>query len=660
MPFIVSAGEAYFVAFVDGDLQIIDAATRTLSIAGSGIDVTHAFTYNDFSAPFLEQIQFTQSADIMWLTNPNCIPQKLKRTAPGTFVLEPYDYSATYPADTQLVKRIPFRDANDTATTLTPSATTGSVTITSSDSTQVFVVGQYFKINDAGGPMTGAVKVTLGGTGSCTADVINTLPDTGAYDDWEESAWSSLRGWPTAVTFFESRLVYGGNQAQPDSGWASLVDNFDHLMARRFLQDSATDVSGLDFFGPVINSDPFSFTLASQQVNAIAWLTGDKTLVAGTFGAEYIISGPDTSQGLGPLNVGVFSQTSYGSIPVRPVRVANALVFIQKGGRVIREFSFDLYEQSYKADEINDHAEHMIRKVSDQRKIDPALYGNLAIKEVHWMQRSYGLLWCLDTNGGLFACTRDREKDISAWHSHPLGGSFTPFGGTVAEPPLVRSICVLPNIQGFGDDLWLAVTRKINGAFITTIEVISKEWEQVAWDPTGEFPFYSDCSVLLGDGTDQTVFSGIDHLEGETVSVLADGNPLDPLVVTAGAITLPATAKYVVVGLQMSAVVKPLRPEAGSVLGSAQGGTKRTDRLLVRFYRTIAATFGWDETALDDFEIRDINTVAMGDPTPPFTGDQIVDFPGGYDTDGSLFIKNDKPVPMNLVCIVDRGVLYEV
>jgi hypothetical protein len=141
-----------------------------------------------------------------------------------------------------------------------------------------------------------------------------------------------------------------------------------------------------------------------------------------------------------------------------------------------------------------------------------------------------------------------------------------------------------------------------------------------------------------------TTISGLDHLEGETLDVLADGAPHPQVTVTSGAITLDYPAWYVHAGLPCIAKIKPMRLEAGAADGTAQGKTKRTHYNTIRLVNTVGGKVGPDEDNLDEILFRSPSEL-MDEPIEPFTGDMEMPWPDGYTTDGYLMYVNDQPLP---------------
>jgi hypothetical protein len=148
-----------------------------------------------------------------------------------------------------------------------------------------------------------------------------------------------------------------------------------------------------------------------------------------------------------------------------------------------------------------------------------------------------------------------------------------------------------------------------------------------------------------------TEIRGMAHLEGEILTALADGSTVTDLTVTDGMITLPNAAARAVIGLPYTSTLATQRLEAGSGTGTAQGQTKRIHRLVLRLYASLGGTFGPDEDNLDDILSRR-GSDYMDEIPPLLTGDtDSLPFPGGYETDGRIWVVADQPLPLTVVAL---------
>lgn len=155
-----------------------------------------------------------------------------------------------------------------------------------------------------------------------------------------------------------------------------------------------------------------------------------------------------------------------------------------------------------------------------------------------------------------------------------------------------------------------------------------------------------------------TTISGLSHLEGQTVAIIGDGATYPTQVVTAGAITLPTPACKVSIGLPQRARLQTMRLNAGAGDGTSQGKTSRINKLTVRFLESLGCTFGRSFSQMDEINFRSVSD-AMDGPPALFTGDQLVDFDGDYDTDPWVCVETSEPQPCTVVAIMPINSTYD-
>lgn len=649
IPFVYSEDKTYVFCLSTGDIEGWD--TLVGGTPGGTASITGTNPYTEVYAP---GIQYCQSADVLYLVHPSYKPQRVTRTAPDTFTLADFDSGLS---GQTLADAYPYRDVNTSAATLALSAGSGSVTVTgsagffTSTGASSTHIGAIYKFKGAGGSNWGAFQITaVASATSATATVLVTPDSTTAAATWVESAWSNYRGWPRTVCFYLDRLCYGGNQAQPDSIWFSTTSDYDALS----LSDPTASLSG---------STPFWITLLSLRLNEVNWMSPGKKLVVGTVGDEYIIGVADASTAFGADNISVISETSYGSEKIQAIRVGSAILFVERGGRNIREFVFDYEQDSYKAEDLSLHVGHL-NNGSVGISYPPYVCTTNMVVQTAW-DSARKTLWMVNGNGDLLGLTRDRASGISAWHTHILGGTDVK----------VKSFITIPNGTHKNDDIFVCVARTINGGTKHYIEVIRQDFVPgdvlfvdgdygycdlgVEWGPVFTDSAALGVEPVTGAVTSGTLKAGFSHLIGETIVGLADGYYFEGLTVDgSGNITLPFEATYVIAGLANTPTIEPLRIEAGSQVGSAQGATKRIHKAVIRFYNSIKARIGRDSTHLETPVFRS-PTLSEELPTPLFTGDKTVTFPGDYDSDAWVYITSDQPFPLTVAGVMVEGLTYD-
>lgn len=444
-------------------------------------DVNVDTIVSPWPASEINQVVWTQSADTLLLVHPDYPPKKLLRDGSGDFVLEDWIYFAE---DNVIYQ--PYYKFADSAVTLTPSGTTGMITLTAS--ADIFAPGHAGTRLQVGGKQ---VEITSYDSPTvATVNVIEDLSSTDATIDWFEQAFSAVRGYPVTVAFHQDRLVIGGSRDLPNRLWFS----------------RSGDLFNFDL-GTGLDDESIEFAILSDQVNAIRGMFSGRHLQVFTSGAEWMVTGSP----LTPETVQLNRQTRVGSVIERyipPVTVDGATVFVARNGQEIREFLYTDIEQAYTAVDLALVSRHIPQNVIDQ-DYDP-------------LRR---LIFVVRADGNFATMTFYRAEQVRAWTQHETDGN-------------VKAVTVV------GTDVYLIVLR--NSKYF-----IEKFDEGLNLD-----------SALVGESaTPTTSWSGLDHLEGLDVSVIADGVSLDStLAVSSGAITLSEAASSIEVGLSYQHIVEPLPP----------------------------------------------------------------------------------------------------
>ena len=448
----------------------------------------------------------------------------------------------------------------------------------------------------------------LGGTLAATITV--------ATWRWALGAFGGLEDYPSKVTFFRERLTLAKDQHI----YFSVAGDFENFGAKNDSGEIAPDMA--------INVE-----LSSDHVDTIQWLSPSQALLIGTQGAEFVCAENSTSEPFSPGNVKIEQQTNDGSKSVTPVLVGYSTLMVQRSGRKIKELNYNFQQNGYVSNDLTALADHITIN---------------GITQTTWHREPYIAMWACRGDGQLLGFTFNKEQDVVGWHRHIIGGSF----GT--GDAVVESVCVIPAPDRSRDELWMIVKRTINGTTKRYIEYMDREYRD--GDDQAD-AYYVDCGGTYS-GAATTTITGLSHLEGQTVQVLADGATHPDRTVTGGQISLQIAASTVHVGLGYDSVLQTNRIEAGSADGTAQGKTKRINKCIIRFYNTLGAKAGPDSDNLDELQFRSASD-PMNAPPPIFTGDKLMDWPGGYDFDGYVMVVQSQPLPMTVVAIMPHVTTFD-
>ena len=680
---------------VDGT-NINSSAFTTYTSGGTAsriVEITTTYTTAQIS-----EIKVTQSADVMFVTHNDHPVRKIQRTSNTDWTI----------SDVSFING-PYLDENATTTTLTPNGRSGSITLTASGDTFVSTdVGRLVKIYNGYAKITAFTSATVvtatvqtdelgvaeilptyasntisfvegdpSSTGSSHNDFIrdsnkqfviegftegmtitasgasngannrdyeivkvtsdeitlvpvddvvaesasNTITLVGklnATDEFSLGAFSETTGFPRACAFYEQRLVFAGTTSQPQSLFFSVAGDFENMT------ESDSDSSAMNY------------TIGSNQVNRILYLASSRSMIVGTTGGEFVVRASGTDEPITPTNIQIKQQASYGSADIQPVQAGTYTLFVQRAKRKIRELGYVFDTDSFQAVDLTILADHVTET---------------GVLELAYQQEPFSIVWGTTTDGRLIGLTYRREEQVVAWHQHKLGGSFTT-GGVTTNHGIVENIAVIPGELN-QDNLYMVVKRTINGATRRYVEILS----DIDFGTNIQDAIFVDSSLTYS-GSSTSSLSGLDHLEGQAVSILEEGAAHPDKTVASGSITTERATTKAQVGLGYTSTLRTVRLEAGSASGTAQGKIKKIHSVIVRFFRTVGASVGTSTDNVDTIPFRD-----SSDPTdtavPLFTGDKTIEAQPSWDTEGAIVVQQTQALPMTFVVIYPRVVVQD-
>ena len=696
-PFEFSTVQAYMVEWGDLYARFYTQEARLEDPPATPVEVVSPFPEADLFA-----IAGAQSADVEFVGTPNKHPYKLSRTSAVAFSLTRIAWK-----DGQA----PLRASNlDSTHTITVTGS-GPYTLTASsvlwDSTED--VGRAVRV--AAIPSEGWFEITsVGSTTVATADLKGGSAPAGAKDDWALGLFSDTEG-PTAISFHEGRLWYGGARLDPDRIVGSVSDDFENFLPK---DDSVSDA---------VNADKsISRRVVSKTVNGIKWLaSGTDVLIIGTSGGEFRMRG-ENDDILTPQSAQIRPATGRGGRAVTPLLLDSETIFLEKDGRTLREFAFSIENDGFVARPISLLAEHIM---------------DGGVTQMAYQQSPDSVIWLTRADGELIGFTFEREQDVIGAHRHIAGGSFL---GGIAQ---IESVAVISNPAGTETQVWTSVRRTINGvekryvefmedqfrpkltAKSTTIDKIAATEPAffvdsglsldlpvtitgiTAADPAvvsaaahgfldGEtvklrkvvgfndadgdslvnqlFSFTvanknpndfelegldaSAATAYITGGTarkEVTTVSGLGHLEGETLQVLADGATLPDVVVASGSVTLAEKASIIHVGLGYITLGETQRFVGGGRVGTDQGQLAHIPQAVLRLLNSLGGRVGVgpNPPLLEDLLFR-VGDDPMDAGPPLFTGDQFAILESEWTTAPTIFFQQDLPLPFTVLSIMPR------
>jgi len=426
---------------------------------------------------------------------------------------------------------------------------------------------------------------------------------------------------PKTAGYFQQRRFFANTPSVPDGVWGSRIGL----------------VSNFNISSPLQVDDAITFRMAGNQHNPVEHLLGLRTLVVLTNTGEWTVSGTPTINGpatvpLGPNSIDAQPQGYAGVSPVRPVIVGDSILYVQARGRILRDLAFDQPQTG--------GTSGMSGK--DLTIYAPHLFDGFTVRRVDFQQTPHSVIWAVRSDGTLLGLTFIPEEDVWGWHRHDTGA-----GG------LFEDVCVVP--EGAEDALYVLVRRTIKGVFKRYIERLAPRLiVNFALDS-----FFVDAGLSYVGPPIATTISGLNHLEGELVAVVADGvvlydgDPADPRAetfrVTGGTIAAVIPAATIIhAGLPIRfGDIESLELD---VQGTAVRDKQKRIGSLALLLETSTRTFwaGPDPAHLVKHKLAPFESGAG----LPYTGQVALNIPTEYNDRGRVFIRQTDPLPLTILALL--------
>jgi hypothetical protein len=378
--------------------------------------------------------------------------------------------------------------------------------------------------------------------------------------------------------------------------------------------------SNLSYSLPTKDDDAISFRVAAREANTIRHIAPLTNLILLTSSAEWRVTSINTDA-LTPSSVSVRPQSYVGASNVQPVIVNNTLLYAAARGGHLRELGYSWQANGYVTGDISLRAPH--------------LFDGYQIADLAYSKSPYPIVWAPSTSGNLIGLTYIPEQNIGALHHHT--------SATQEETSVFESVCVVA--EGDIDAAYFVVKRKIDGAYVRYIE-----WMGDRSFTDLEDAYFVDCGMTYeGEPVDE-ILAGLEHLEGETVSILADGAVCPQQTVTDGGLPdkLPAEAGTIHIGLPIRADAQtlPVAFEAQSG-GAGQGRQKNVNKVWLRVDRSSGIFVGPSFDKLTEAKQR--TTEPYGTP-PALKSDEIgIALTPSWAETGAVCIRQSDPLPLTVV-----------
>lgn len=406
----------------------------------------------------------------------------------------------------------------------------------------------------------------------------------------------SAGAYPAAVTYYEQRRWFAGTTNLPQTVWAT----------RNATQSNLTSST------PSQDDDGLQFRIAARQNNTIRHLVPLADLIALTAGGEFRLYA-DSAPAITPTSLSIKPQGFSGAADVQPALTTNSLLYVQAQGSRIRELAYNWESSAYASIDVSIMAPH--------------LFNGFSLIDVAYCRAPVPTLWCVRSDGTLLGLTHVPEQQVYGWHQHTTDGRF-------------ESVCVVS--EGLEDTLYVVVTRTIDGRQVRYIERLHTRLFVDQADA-----FFVD-SGLTYDGAPVTSLSGLWHLEGKQVQILADGAVHPPRTVSGGSITLDASYSTIHVGLAYNADLQTLPLALEGAPAAGQYTRKNVNGVALRVTQSNLVKAGPSFAKLTEYPARD-HTDPYGSPPALKTGELRFAIGPSWNSDGSVCLRQDQPLPLTVL-----------
>lgn len=699
---VVSGGVNYYCILATTGNAPPNATYWYAMPAGNIFEVPNGYAEAD-----LFDIHYVQSQDVLTLVHPNYPPMELQRRGANfwTFVVETFasdlaapgsvvatatvatgtglvamNYKVTAVGDTGIQESL----ASTLATCNNNLLTSGNYnTITWNTVTGATRYNVYKQANGLYGYIGQTDQLTFKDD-NITADISKTPPI-------QSTPFTGAGNYPGAVSYFEQRKTYAGTINKPQNLW---------------MTQSGTEAN-LGYSIPTRDSDAIAFRVAAREANTIRHIVPLTNLILLTSSAEWRVTSVN-SDALTPTSISVRPQSYVGASNVQPVIINNNLIYAAARGGHVRELGYSWQQQSYTSGDLSLRAPHLfdgytILDMGYSKSPQPITYmpsssnNLLAITYVPEQQigawshhdsftkvaQSLPESCCVVAEGNedvlylivqrvingaivryierknsrLFIEQADQKfVDAAASYDNPV----TITGVTSANPAVVTA-----PTHGFSDGDPVDITQVVGIATIGTGGVVTSLINNKRYYASGTttntlalkdengvningsaWPAYLRGGIIRK--AISVVASGLSHLEGETVNILADGAVSPPQVVTGGGLpnALENPASRIHIGLPITADLQ-LLPMAFEVAGYGQGRQKNVNKVWLRVSNSTGIFAGPSFTQLKEAKQR--TTEPYGSPPALQSREISINLTPQWQDNGSVCVRQLDPVALTLV-----------
>jgi hypothetical protein len=686
----------------DVDGTDINSSGYTAYSSGGVANKIYQIT-TSYTTAQLPDLKFAQSADILYITHSSHEVSKLSRTGHTSWSLDEIEFTDG-----------PYLSANTTTTTMTPGATTGDdQTLTASASTFVSTdVGRLINFSSGYAKIRSYTSATV-----VKIDIKDDFSGTGSTTDWKLGAFSDTTGHPSCVSFFEQRLVFAGTTDEPQTLYFSKSGDYENMTVGTNADDAmvytiaSNQVNAIRYLKAVrtliVGTTGGEWTVSADGTDAAVTPSNVTIKKQSSYGSSTVDAVPAGNatlflqrakrkirelaydfdvDGYSAPDLTILNETvtDSGIDEMAYQQSPDSNLWCVRNDGVLACLTYQ------RSENVVSWTRHKVGGIGQECTITVSDYANIATGTKLVFTKSNGEeVTFTSTTGtaGTDEFKTETNNNTTADNIYTAINAHADF--TVANPAAAvvtiresshaatgfltcksydtarltvqnESHAVVESVASISgelneDELWVIVKRIVDGSTRRYVECFT----DFDFDETTATDFHFVDSGLEYDGTATTSITGLDHLEGQTVQILADGSTHADKIVSDGALTLDRSSKKVKVGLGYNSILQTMRIEGGSAEGTGQGKVKRISKVVLRLFNTVGAKCGPSLTNLETVPFR---TTSSDLDTPVSTllaGDKIVEFTDDYNSDGFIFVKQDQPLPLSLLALYPTFVISD-
>lgn len=664
----------------------IDTSAYTAWSSGGTVERFYTVT-TPYALADLPLLKFVQSADTLTITHPSYAPRKLTRTGHASWTLttksfqpdqaDPTGFTTTAVGMNFLYGITAENDVTgEESRALQGWSNTETSTLTWTAAAGATNYNIYKNRNGIFGFIGRATQPSGFTDATIQPDITSTPPQA-------KNPFASSSNYPGCSTYHDGRQWYGRTDTNPQGLWATQSASFNNM---------DTTPSGTQ------DSDAITRTIASSQVDEIRHLTSLNQLLVFTSGAVWKAWSGLNSDVITPANCNVKLQNYDGSSHVEPIKTATSVLYVTTSGRRVRDLLYDSGSETFQGKDLSILSAH--------------IFEGKTITERAYARDPDGLVWFVLDDGTMACLTYLREHDVTAWSRADTDGTIESVAAVQENNETILYMQVARTVGGATKryvermpsryfetvyDAWCVdCGYRYDGWNTTSTKTLAisgatyAQGDTVTLTAAGHTPFTSASvgnQYILRSGQNQvtvtvtgytsstvvsatldiaphtslqatavsdwalaiTTLTGLWHLEGLTVAVLADGSVFDDAVVTNGTITINRASGRVLAGLSYNCDFETLDIEQQPTL---QGRQKRVSEVVMRVRSSRGLAVGPTSDRLDD--IKERTTETMGYPTTLTTGDERITIDPSWNSNGRIFVRQAYPLPSEILAVIPR------